>query len=436
MISGRRGGAPTPRSHAGPSPPPVPVPPYQVTALTRGHVLSPVALAPAPDSCGVTARLAGHLAVPDVAIVGSRATTRAKLAWHERTLSGLSSPTAEASVLGTEQWGFKSLLRHYRTQTRDDDTDPVVRYQTKEEMVSEPYTGWHDGFLTTRVNSPSYPQKFAGSGEGDVGRWTGPVYSPPVVIDPDPTPDPDPEDPDPPAGPTDYVLTGTIYMDEQFATGDFRNMEAIHNKDLNWDDNPNELNQANYPLRVVNAGVGREQVARFEVRNGDIAVNDTNERCEILWPLPTDVSEGDERWYQFDVRIGDPTWPAATSWNLIWQAHHDEGDFSPPLSLEAFPDGTIKLVQDDKSDLTLWTIDPGAWERITMHIKWSQSDVTGFVEIFRNGTSVMTKRFGHNMIDSRNYMKCGIYRDVSHTSTQVVMYDNIRVASNATPPTS
>jgi hypothetical protein len=45
---------------------------------------------------------------------------------------------------------------------------------------------------------------------------------------------------------------------------------------------------------------------------------------------------------------------------------------------------------------------------------------------------VLAQTARRTMVDSGNYLKAGLYRDGSHTNTQVLMYDHITVASTAT----
>jgi hypothetical protein len=231
------------------------------------------------------------------------------------------------------------------------------------------------------------------------------------------------------------TLGGTTFFAESFTSGGFGSFGAIQSA-LGHDSTPASWDQTAHYLKVVNAGTGHDTAARFEIRNGDIPPGDDEERVELVFPSSCDVVEGNERWYQFDVRLGDPTWSAPTSWEVIWQWHHQGSSGSPPLSLETFSDGTVKLVQDGISPapgpVTLWTIRPGVWETVVLHVRFSNSASTGFVHAFVNGVQVLAQTARRTMVDSGNYLKAGLYRDGSHTNTQVLMYDHITVASTAT----
>jgi hypothetical protein len=67
-----------------------------------------------------------------------------------------------------------------------------------------------------------------------------------------------------------------------------------------------------------------------------------------------------------------------------------------------------------------------------MNVKFSNDPAIGFIRVWVNNVEVMPKTFRRTMIDSSNYVKCGIYRSGDHTSTQVLMYGNLKVTSSAT----
>jgi hypothetical protein len=233
---------------------------------------------------------------------------------------------------------------------------------------------------------------------------------------------------------TGIVLYGTKYFSESFVTRDFRNFSAIQNNPSGGqDDTPGTYDQSPYNLKVVNGGLGHETAVRFEIRDGDVLPGSSSERNELVFPTSADVHEGDERWYQFDVRLGDPTWTNPTSWEVIFQWHQAASSGSPPIEIITHTDGTVKMSQSGitpvPSQVTLWTIRPGVWERVVVHAKFSTNPAIGFLHVYYNNTQVMPLTATQTMLDATNYVKCGIYRDGTHTSTQVVMYDNIKITS-------
>jgi hypothetical protein len=234
-------------------------------------------------------------------------------------------------------------------------------------------------------------------------------------------------------------LGGTAFFSEDFAAGNFAKFGAIQNNPSGGHhDEPGDYDQSSYHLRVVHAGGDRGNVVRFEIRNGDTAGASTTERNELVFPRSCRVVEGDVRWYQFDVRLGDPTWSKPTAWEVMWQWHQAGDSGSPPIELGPHPDGTVKLSQDGLSPApratTLWTIRPGTWERVTMLVTFSNDPAVGSIQAWVNDVEVFPKTFRRTMLDSSNYLKCGLYRKGSHTNTQVLMYGNLKVSGSGTVP--
>ena len=194
-----------------------------------------------------------------------------------------------------------------------------------------------------------------------------------------------------------------------------------------------------YSITVPDIGGTHGRVGRFEVRDGDMWSG--GERAEVTLPDSADVGEGDERWYEFDVRLGDPTWGGSVRWSIIMQWHQNSADGSPPLDLSVNSNNVVQF-QFEADDVTypppipIWTVRPGVWEHVVLHVKFSKSSSIGFVEAHVNGELKVPKTFRKTLyIDDPNcYMKYGIYRTTDNTATAVVMYDNVRISSG--PATS
>lgn len=238
------------------------------------------------------------------------------------------------------------------------------------------------------------------------------------------------------------TLTGTTYFSEDFAAGNLLAFGGIHNVRNNFgDQSPADYVANTYHVQVVSVGGSHGNVVRFEVRDGDTFDGGSTERTELMLPTATHTVEGDERWFQFDIRLGDPTWANTQSWELNWQWHHDGLTGSPPLTVESgIPGGSNTVMSMRQPGLsgnpteTLWTIRPGEWERVTMHVKFSNNPAVGFVRVWVNDVEVLPMSIRRTMIDNLNYPKCGIYRDGTSNNTQVVMLDNIKIASSAIVP--
>lgn len=198
---------------------------------------------------------------------------------------------------------------------------------------------------------------------------------------------------------------------------------------------------SSYSLRIADAGPDHPHVLRTEVRDGDTAVGD-HERAELSafdedWAARNPGA--DELWYECDFRLGDPGWTAPDAWTIIMQWHQDHAEGSPPLALSVHSDNKVyfELEADDhvQEPIPVWTVRPGAWEHVVIHVKWSPKKDEGFVEAFVNGVRTVPRTFRQTMYksDRRNYLKIGCYRRRSNTATAVVMHDNLRVSG---PPAS
>lgn len=225
------------------------------------------------------------------------------------------------------------------------------------------------------------------------------------------------------------VGSTTIFQDG-FETGNFGKWSEIEG--LNGTENTSGYNQnSNHQLKIVNLGASRPHVARFELR-GDDESNVGGERIEILGPGSTDVSEGDERWIEFDV-MHDSTWPTPSGDFVdIMQFHQPSGvGDSPPLSFNVTRQN---ILQTDGSGVShtprpIYTVQPGVWRHCVYHIKFSSSSSVGFVKCWVDGVKTVDDQRATMYQNADNYWKLGIYRDSDDDSTMVLYYDNIRMSS-------
>ena len=154
-----------------------------------------------------------------------------------------------------------------------------------------------------------------------------------------------------------------------------------------------------YSLRIVNAGPDHPHVLRTEVRDGDIVVG-SDERAELsAFGKEWDARKpgADELWYECDFRLGDPDWPTPRAWTIIMQWHQDHADGSPPLALSVHSDDKVYFEMEADGDIQepipVWTVRPGAWEHVVIHVKWSPKKDEGFVEAFVNGVQTVPRTF-------------------------------------------
>lgn len=202
---------------------------------------------------------------------------------------------------------------------------------------------------------------------------------------------------------------------------------TVQNKNYNGNSGGASLSQ--YPLTVVNGGPGHETACRFEVRPGDTAIS--GERSELRFPGDScNVSSGDERWFEFDLRFEPGFQGVSTSaWLIVFQLHpNDSVGGSPQLDLTVREDETLRLRLHETTYLNLGGIDAGVWHRYTLHCKFSASDGSALNEVWRDGVKVAssTERNLKSGSSSGNYFKTGIYRKAA-SFTSILQLDRVRV---------
>jgi len=242
--------------------------------------------------------------------------------------------------------------------------------------------------------------------------------------------------------PLDWVPVGTAQkFFEGFESGRFSQWTSAQTHDTDVRPGSSYDPNSGYSLRIVDAGPDHPHVLRTEVRDGDTAVGE-HERAELSafgkdWDAKSPGA--DELWYECDFRLGDPEWHTPKAWTIIMQWHQDHADGSPPLALSVHSDDKVYFELEADGDIQdpipVWTVRPGKWEHVVIHVKWSPKKNEGFVEAFVNGVRAVPKTFRQTMYssDRRNYLKIGCYRRKSNTATTVVMHDNLRVSG---PPAS
>ena len=173
---------------------------------------------------------------------------------------------------------------------------------------------------------------------------------------------------------------------------------------------------------------GGKHSARYEVRDGDVPNFGGNERSENQGP--TVVHGGDEIYWEFWVRFGDTTFPNPTSWFVAEQFHAASSTASPPIAINVQTNGVVNLGNNnDAVTHAIGTTDPGVWHKYVVHAKLTGSASTGWVEVWRDGSKVLNQTGMALLIpgDLTGYIKEGLYRDATHTSTQVVWHDGMRI---------
>ncbi len=239
-----------------------------------------------------------------------------------------------------------------------------------------------------------------------------------------PTPTaPGPVAPAAPGGPAVPVGNTELFVGD-YETGDFSQWGTCQSVDVNSDCGPN------YPsMEIVTDDVRQgKYAAHFIVNPGD-EPDFGGERSEVKSSDPGAVThEGDERWYEFSLKVGADFAPPEGWGLLLMQWHHGGDTGSPPLSLVVRSDGNLFL--DNQVDIgntqEIGPLPKGEWKDYVLHIKFSKDSSIGFVEAWENGQQVVPMTNRATMSTDENTLKQGVYRD-SQSVTHEAWWDGLRV---------
>lgn len=228
---------------------------------------------------------------------------------------------------------------------------------------------------------------------------------------PTPTPNPTPNPGSVPVGKTELFLGN-------FDTGDLSQ----------W---PNT--EGDKGMTVLEDGPGHETAMKVTLNDGDTAAGgnraEVNSWMTSIGSHPTHVKEGDERWYETDIKFPADFKNPSGGWYIVMQWHSSSG--SPPLALNVNNDGTIKLGGDGVSKSYHKTIGPikrGQWVHYVLHVKFSNNASSGWAEVWEDGVLKVPKHNRPSMSSSHNYLKQGIYRG-GGGGTTIVWHDGLRITA-------
>jgi hypothetical protein len=162
-------------------------------------------------------------------------------------------------------------------------------------------------------------------------------------------------------------------------------------------------------------------------------------------------TQGDDRWFSFQVRFGrdfpvsNPNWDVIAQWKQNLSTTLVPG---PMLVLNVSRNrlwlvvagGTADPNWSDEKGVDLGHVTTGRWIKITMHIKFDTDPRVGFVEVYRNpgGTRVRLlmplRHFSTLATDAsgnpvRSNARIGIYRSAMITGTAHLYIDGYTVAT-------
>lgn len=189
-----------------------------------------------------------------------------------------------------------------------------------------------------------------------------------------------------------------------------------------------------YSITQVTAPDGIGKALRYDLRSTDAIVS-SSKRAEIQL-AGTDAPETSERWYGLRYWLEKYDKDAGAESILQW---HDKDGTTPPLSLQV-SGGSLDIVQSFTSGNThnnLGATTIGKWISIVIHVKWTTGN-TGLLEVWRDGTRVISKANIRTNSKGGSYMKIGINKwswapgGGSSTATQRVFYiDDFRMGNES-----
>ncbi|MGQ0572571.1 MAG: polysaccharide lyase [Pseudonocardia sp.] len=257
--------------------------------------------------------------------------------------------------------------------------------------------------------------------------------TPPVVIPPEaaePAEPAAPDAPDPEPATPEVPVGSTVVFLADYETGDFSQWGTCQSALLNG--SCDDLGGGDRTMQVVEAAApdGGRFAARFSVRDGDVPDFGGGERAEVSEnEAGAETREGDERWYEWSMRLPEDFRAPTGGWFIVMQWHGGSG--SPPLAIDLSRGGVD--VGGDGTDAprrTIGPLRPGEWVDYVLHVKFSRSADSGFVEAWENGTKTVPRTARATMSSSENYLKQGIYRDEgSADGATEVQFAGLRVTA-------
>ena len=213
-----------------------------------------------------------------------------------------------------------------------------------------------------------------------------------------------------------------------YETGDFAQWQTCQSAVRNG--SCRGVGQGDSAMQILPADRARQgrHAARFVVNPGDVPDFGGGERSEVQSSAAgAVVHEGDERWYEWSMRFPENFENPTGGWFIVLQWHSSKG--SPPLAIDMNRRGELYIGGDGvpHEPQTIGTVRRGEWVDYVLHVKFSSSTETGFVEAWENGREVVPKTSRATMNDDENYLKQGIYRDKG-PSTEL-WQDGLRVTA-------
>lgn len=222
---------------------------------------------------------------------------------------------------------------------------------------------------------------------------------------------------------------GKVVFVGDYETGDAGQWKTCQSRDFNGSCPTDQ--SGFYGMQVLGGGQQRQgnYAARYELRDGDVPEFGGGERAEVSMSDGARVYEGDERWYEFSLKFDQGFTNPTSSFFIVMQWH--SGDGSPPMALMVNRSGELQLTNNatNAATTTIGTVRRGEWVDYVLHVKFSNSASVGWAEVHQNGALAVPRHSRATMSSDSSYLKQGIYRSSSESSTAVVWQDGLRVTA-------
>jgi hypothetical protein len=170
---------------------------------------------------------------------------------------------------------------------------------------------------------------------------------------------------------------------------------------------------------------------KFDLRYGDRKATSSGIRSEILFSRPSNP----DAWYSFAVNFPSDFWQEDRDHEIFTQ-WHSSGD--PTLSFRVHDGRLIFRVGNSSKNwhhYDFGSVPKNQWVDFVFHIIHSKES-TGLVEIWRNGTKILTHKGPNRYADEDRLprWKVGIYKwswekGPTNVSRRVTYFDNIRIGN-------
>lgn len=164
------------------------------------------------------------------------------------------------------------------------------------------------------------------------------------------------------------------------------------------------------------------------VVSGDNPIKASGNRNELV--KMTREEPGSEYWYRWSVRFGS-AFPSEKTWQLFTQWHHEGNNGSPPVEFYVYGE-EVRLNIGGNPGRIVWrtALKRGVWYDFVLRARWSPDPKVGLVELYLGGKQVLKPlSIATQFPGMRNYLKAGLYRNDTITTTAHLHLDDFVIAT-------